>query len=61
MTKNEMMNEMAKSFGLENEHVINFFRWCENNPNASYIDVIEEYNNNTCKAVKEILENAIPI
>ena len=58
MTKQEMMNEMVKSFGLENEHVINFFHWCENNSNASDIDLMEIYNTHVSNAVHEILNNS---
>lgn len=58
MTKQEMMDKMVRGFGMENEHVINFFQWCEDNPNAEYIDLMDAYNLNTAKAVREILDNS---
>lgn len=61
MTKQEMMNKMVKDFGMENEHVINFFRWCENNPNAKSIDVMDAYNENVSHAVREILDNSVRV
>lgn len=58
MTKQEMMDKMVQDFGMENEHVIKFFQWCENNPNAEYIDLMDAYNTNTENAVREILNNS---
>jgi len=58
MTKQEMMDKMVRDFGMENEHVINFFQWCEDNPNVEYIDLMDAYNLNTAKAVREILDNS---
>ena len=58
MTKQEMMDTMVRSFGMENEHVINFFQWCEDNPNADYADLMDTYSTNTANAVREILDNS---
>lgn len=58
MTKQEMMDKMVRDFGMENEHVINFFQWCEDNPNAKDFDLIDAYNLHTAKAVHEILNNS---
>ena len=61
MTKQEMMNTMVKSFGMENEHVINFFRWCEANPEADYSRLVEAYNTHNTKAVRDILNGSVRI
>ena len=61
MTKQEMMDKMVKDFGMENAHVIDFFSWCENNPNARSLDVMDAYNEYTYRAVREILDNSVRI
>ncbi len=58
MTKQEMMNTMVRDFGMENEHVIEFFQWCEDNPNAKSIDITDAYNTATHYAVMDILNGS---
>lgn len=55
MTKQEMMNKMVRDFGMENEHVIEFFQWCEINPDA---DCTDAYNTATHHAVMDILNGS---
>ena len=53
-----MMDKMVRDFGMENEHVIEFFQWCEINPDAKLIDVTDAYNTATHHAVMDILNNS---
>lgn len=55
MTKQNMIDKMVRDFGMENKHVIEFFQWCEDNPDT---DCTDAYNTATHRAVMDILNGS---
>lgn len=52
---------LIKNWGMEHPAVIAFLAWCERNPNADEMTVMERYNTYQFHAVQDILGNSVRI